>query len=88
MNKDTVTVYVEECAIIVPSVLYRDDRLVIKNLPEKSQLKIYNAPGQIVFTNENYTDEFAAWMVSEGTYYYELSIPEGEIKKGKIVVIK
>ncbi len=65
-----------------------NETFFIENLPEQSHLIIYNRWGQSVLDKNNYLNNWDAYDLGAGVYYYVLSLPNGEKKKGFVEVIK
>ncbi len=91
--KITITIEPLPSDIIIPNVFTpngdgNNDLFEIKNLSQLSRTTIYNRWGQIVLDKTNYLNNWDAQDVSGGVYYYVLSLPNGEKKKGFVQVIK
>ncbi|MBS1659003.1 MAG: gliding motility-associated C-terminal domain-containing protein, partial [Bacteroidetes bacterium] len=76
--------------LIIPNLLsaYGNSTWQIGNLPPKTEVMLYNALGQLVFRSENYANELTAAQLAAGMYFYEISPPQREEQKGKLVVIR
>ncbi len=77
----------------IPNVFTPDndganDLFFIENLPENSSIVIYNRWGQSILDKNNYVNNWDAHDVSAGIYYFVLSLPNGEKRKGFVQVIK
>lgn len=80
------TVTVESgCQIVIPNVFSpnsdgENDRFVIEGiLGKQNTVKIFNRWGQMVYSTVNYRNQWDGDDVTDGTYYYEVSV-EGEDK--------
>ncbi|MEO6883528.1 MAG: gliding motility-associated C-terminal domain-containing protein [Bacteroidia bacterium] len=93
-STDTVTVTVcppptlQIPNVITPNNDGKNDYFVIENLPDNSELTIYNRWGNNVYQSLNYQNNWKADEVNAGTYYYLLTLPNKEVKKGFLEVIK
>ncbi|MEO6884528.1 MAG: gliding motility-associated C-terminal domain-containing protein [Bacteroidia bacterium] len=92
---DDVSVYAcgDSSIFSIPNVFTpngdgKNDVFLIQDLPENSELIIYNRWGNIVYQSLNYQNDWKANGVSAGTYYYILKLPNKEIKKGFVQIIK
>lgn len=56
--------------LITPNGDQKNDSFDLTNLNPYLQVHIYNRWGDLVFSQESYTDEFAAQDLSDGVYYY------------------
>ncbi|MEO6883950.1 MAG: gliding motility-associated C-terminal domain-containing protein [Bacteroidia bacterium] len=74
--------------VITPNNDGKNDYFVIENLPDNSELTIYNRWGNNVYQSLNYQNNWKADEVNAGTYYYLLTLPNKEVKKGFLEVIK
>jgi hypothetical protein len=72
-------------------------KLGFYNLPKKCTIKIFSYSGQLVNTIEHETNLYsAAWYqitrndqeIASGVYFYVVQTPDGNISKGKFVVIR
>src|SRR5690606_10679731 len=73
---DTVTVEIQ-CPIIIPNVITangdgKNDFFIIQNIDQYpgNQVYIYNRWGTLVFSKENYANDWDGEGMSEGTYFY------------------
>ncbi len=64
-----------------------NDYFVIKNLPVGSRLKIWDRWGVLVFSTEDYLNNWEAQGLSSGVYYYVLGTPKKDYK-GWLQVIR
>ncbi|MBS1658388.1 MAG: gliding motility-associated C-terminal domain-containing protein [Bacteroidetes bacterium] len=76
--------------LIIPNLLsaYGNSTWQIGNLPPKTEVMLYNALGQLVFRSENYANELTAAQLAAGMYFYEITPPQREMQKGKLVVVR
>jgi len=74
--------------IITPNNDGKNDAFYIGNLPEQSNLTIFNRWGKTVYHSLNYQNNWEAADVVSGTYYYLLTLPDGTLKKGFLEIIK
>ncbi len=50
-------------------------------------LRIIRIVGQIIFKAQNYSNTFSASQVNTGMYYYSLRLNDGNVSKGKLLVV-
>ncbi|MEO6882454.1 MAG: gliding motility-associated C-terminal domain-containing protein [Bacteroidia bacterium] len=74
--------------VITPNNDGKNDYFYIENLPQNAELTIYNRWGNNVYQSLNYQNNWKADEVNAGTYYYLLTLPNKEVKKGFLEVIK
>jgi gliding motility-associated-like protein len=94
--KDTVTVVIKVGAeVVMPNVFTpgsdgKNDKLVIKNINfyKEAQLTIFNRWGNKIYEATNYDNSWDGGNSPSGTYFYVLSIPEKETKKGTLTIIR
>jgi gliding motility-associated-like protein len=60
----------------------------IQFLPPNSQLIIYNRWGRIVYQSNNYQNDWNGDNLSDGVYYYILTLPSGNTTKGTVTILK
>ncbi|HEY9049826.1 MAG TPA: gliding motility-associated C-terminal domain-containing protein [Ohtaekwangia sp.] len=66
----------------------RNDVLVVQ-APDQVDIKIYNQWGRLVFQEENYQNDWAGAGLSEGVYYYRVTVPTEQTScKGWVHLIK
>ena len=53
-----------------------------------TQLQIFNRWGNVVYTQNDYQDNWDASNLSEGVYFYVFSLPDGQSYKGSVSIIK
>ncbi len=96
VRQDSVIVFVTpknqpEPPIIVPTLINvsQTEYFEILNLPEGNQkLEIFNYLGQVVYTSENYLNDWPIKKLSASLYLYRLILANGEVMKGKFVVVR
>ncbi|MGN6645309.1 MAG: gliding motility-associated C-terminal domain-containing protein [Cytophaga sp.] len=74
--------------LITPNKDGKNDRFEIMALPVGSELKIVNRWGNQVYSSDNYDNSWDADEDSDGVYYYELTLPNGDRHKGWVDVIR
>ncbi len=79
--------------IKIPNVFTPNGDLVneyfaIKNLPDNSNLSIYNRYGSLVYEKNGYSNDWSANNLPEGMYYYLLSTSGNQTFKGWVQVMK
>lgn len=74
-----------------------DDQLGFYGLPKECTIRIFSYAGQLIETIEHNVPVYTtAWFqttkngqeIASGIYFYVVTTPEGEVSKGKFVVIK
>jgi hypothetical protein len=93
---DTVRVTVKEICVdttgnsnpSIPTILSRSDNplFVIRNLPNSSQLLIYNIIGQLIYNVKDYQNDFNTQSLGSACYIYRLLYGNGKSIKGKFFV--
>ena len=86
---DSVFVNYQELPIIIPNPQLASEAFKIINLPQGSNVNLYDALGQIVFEINNYTLNASSPMGRLGgasIYYYKIVLTHGEVISGKVVV--
>ena len=74
--------------LITPNKDGKNDRFEIMALPVGSELLIVNRWGNRVYISSNYDNSWDADEDSDGVYYYELKLPNGDKHKGWLEVIR
>jgi hypothetical protein len=85
---DTISVSVKELSLIIPSIISQGQAFFISNLPPNSNLKIFNALGQLIYINSNYQNNFVP-IIATAIYYVELNYTDNKKEKtyrGKLLV--
>jgi hypothetical protein len=70
--------------LIIPTYIKNEEYFYITGLPVNSNLQVYNAIGQIVFKENNYSQKLNTQQLSTGIYFYNLQLPSGEAYRGKV----
>ena len=93
--KDTLQIIYNELPIIIPSPQFigKGNTFTILNLPTNSSVALYNALGQIVFLQNNYTSSsslsFGEGMgEASGIYFYKIVLPNNEVLNGKLLLLE
>ncbi len=73
--------------LFIPSYISGDDFFEIQGLSENNELLIFNSLGQIIYKKQNYSNKFSALQVNTGMYYYSLRMSNGNVSKGKLLVV-
>ncbi len=81
----------EELPIIVPNPQFigKGNSFVILNLPAGSSVALYNALGQIIFAENNYTPNTSLPFGEGrgGAYFYKIVLADGRVINGKLVIV-
>ncbi len=90
---DTMNISIIDCDTILPITFFiptlwnkADGNYSIPALPSNSSFEIYNTIGQLIFKEENYTNNWNTNKVSTGIYLYKLRFADGKEYKGKLFV--
>ncbi len=75
--------------ITYSNLFYSGDNtgFIIKNLKPNSEFVIYDLLGRILFYSSDYKNNWGT-QVAAGVYLYQLTFPQGEKQKGKLVLVK
>lgn len=91
---DTINVVVNDCAVLAPNVFTpggdgNNDLLVFTGLEDfpNSTLLVYNRWGNKIYEDLNYQNNWNGGSVSDGTYYYILTLNDGRSLTGFVTVI-
>jgi len=57
-------------------------------LPQGATLEIFNRWGEMVYHSVNYGNDWGGKDVDSGVYYYLISLPNKERKRGFVEVVK
>lgn len=74
--------------VITPNGDGLNDFFTIKNLPNYSQLTVFNKKKKIVFSSTNYKNDWDGANEPEGAYDYELILPNGNTIFGTLNIIR
>jgi gliding motility-associated-like protein len=92
---DSVLVTREHCDILVPNVITPNndginDYFYIHGLEKYSStmLTIYDRNGRIVFTSNDYQNDWTGDKLSDGSYYFVLRFSDGLEKHGSLTILK
>ncbi len=92
---DSVLVTREHCDILVPNVITPNndginDYFYIHGLEKYSNtmLTIYDRNGRIVFTSNDYQNDWTGDKLSDGSYYFVLRFSDGLEKHGSLTILK
>lgn len=93
-EEDTIQIAVRDCDVIPPNVFTpngdgTNDVLVffgLENFPG-SQLLVYNRWGGKMYESSDYHNDWNASGVSDGTYYYVLTLPDGTNMTGFLTIL-
>jgi hypothetical protein len=91
-----ITVYCKPTPPVLPvvepvfgfnTIIYSGQTFFIRALEPNTQVSVYNALGQLIFTSTNYQNDLLADELSSGIYFYRMIPPDGLERNGKICVI-
>jgi hypothetical protein len=86
----TIAKPVLELQIIIPNpqIIGKGGTFKILNLPPNNSVMLYDAMGQIVFKETNYTNNFSLDFIAEGIYFYKIVLPTDIIINGKLLILE
>jgi hypothetical protein len=67
-------------------IITAGDYFIIRNLPQGAQIWVYDALGQIIYSEENYNNQWQPDL-SQAVYFVDLYLPSGEAIRGKVLVL-
>jgi hypothetical protein len=91
---DTVQIVYNELPIIIPNPQFigKGNSFTILNLPNNSSVQLYNALGQTISLENDYTPNtslpFGEGWGGAGIYFYVVTLPNGTILKGKLLILE
>ena len=90
----TVTVTSEQCSqsLIIPTIIYSagsQTKWHIINLPQgNNSVTLYDELGRVFYNSLNYQNDYDMRMLSSAMYFYRLTLENGEVYAGKVVVVR
>jgi gliding motility-associated-like protein len=94
IDQDTVHIVFNECSVFAPNVFTpggdgNNDMLVFDGLEDfpGSSLLVFNRWGNKVFEDSDYTNDWTGGQLSDGTYYYILTLNDGRNLTGFVTLI-
>jgi hypothetical protein len=87
---DSINIKLKTFELIIPSIIPKNQNLIINNLPANSSLKVFDALGQIIYQSSNYQNNFMPLM-AHAVYFVELAyVVDNQSKKylGKLLVVE
>lgn len=60
-----------------------NDYFAITGLEKGTKLLVFNRWGQVVYSNNNYDNEWSPNDLMDGVYFYSLTLPSGEVSNSK-----
>jgi len=89
-----VTVTSEQCSqsLIIPTIIYSagsQTKWHIINLPQgNNSVTLYDELGRVFYNSLNYQNDYDMRMLSSAMYFYRLTLENGEVYAGKVVVVR
>jgi gliding motility-associated-like protein len=74
--------------LITPNNDGKNDRFEVLSLPMNSELKITNRWGDTIYKSDNYDNSWDGDELTDGIYYYTLTLPNDANYKGWIEIIR
>ena len=74
--------------IIIPSILFGNQNLFISGLESNSKLELFDERGRLVFSQEDYQNDFWSTNLAQGMYVARLTRPNGETLQQKVGVVR
>jgi gliding motility-associated-like protein len=91
----TVIVKVNDCILEIPNIFTpnndaSNDRFVIKGLESfpDSKVQIFNRWGKMIFSSDDYKNDWTGDDHSDGVYYYVLSLKDGRAFNGTLTLLR
>lgn len=89
--KSVLETSLEVYDFVTPNNDGKNDFFVIKNLDQYAgnQLTVFNSYGSVVFTRQNYTNDWSASELPDGSYFYQLKVTGvADAKTGGFTVLR
>lgn len=74
--------------LMTPNNDGKNDQFEILGLPGGSTLNVFNRWGNVVYQSNDYDNLWTGNSISDGVYYYDLLLPDGNKYKGWLQVLK
>lgn len=94
-DEQSETIEIVPCDIVVPNVFTPNndgvnDDLEFTNLQyfNGARLRVFNRWGQVVYESDAYKNNWKAEGISDGTYFYTLSVPNLMNMQGEITILR
>ena len=94
-DRDSVTINVNPCDVVVPNIFTpgtgdQNATFAIINLERypNSNLQIFNRWGEKVYFSTNYQNDWNGGNMPDGTYYYILTLENLVVKKGFVTIVR
>ncbi|MEI6764000.1 MAG: gliding motility-associated C-terminal domain-containing protein [Bacteroidota bacterium] len=91
----TVVVKVNDCILEIPNIFTpntdgSNDKFVIKGLESfpDSKLQIFNRWGKMIFSSDDYKNDWTGDDHSDGVYYYVLALKDGREFNGTLTLLR
>lgn len=84
---------IQPLQVVIPNVFTPNkdglnDTFKIENLPKNSQLNVYSRWGNLVYQSNNYNNDWTGDNLSDGVYYYILTLSSGNSTKGTVTILR
>ncbi|MGP8215642.1 MAG: choice-of-anchor L domain-containing protein [Bacteroidia bacterium] len=94
-DRDSVTINVNPCDIVVPNIFTPgsgniNSTFSIINLDKypNSNLQIFNRWGDMIYYSTNYQNDWTGDNEPDGTYFYIITLENLEVKKGFVTIVR
>jgi hypothetical protein len=87
-TEDSITSPTPPLEIIIPNLLLAGEAWQIQNLDPEAIIMLFNSAGQLLFFQKASTLGSHPLRLSGGMYFYRIILPNQEIWKGKVCVVK
>ncbi|HTF04692.1 MAG TPA: T9SS type A sorting domain-containing protein [Bacteroidia bacterium] len=75
-------------AIVIPTMLHGDQNIFISGLEKNSKFELYDDRGRLIYSAEDYQNDFWSTNLAAGIYIARLTRPDGEQIAKKICVVR
>ncbi|HTF04691.1 MAG TPA: T9SS type A sorting domain-containing protein [Bacteroidia bacterium] len=75
-------------AIVIPTMLHGDQNIFISGLETNSKFELYDDRGRLIYSAEDYQNDFWSTNLAAGIYIARLTRPDGEQIAKKICVVR
>ena len=89
---DTISVRTNQCVTGIvettnPIRLKYFPYLYVYDIVLQTELSVYNLLGQLIYTSNNYQNDWDVRTVSKAVYVFQIKTPDGRSSNGRVVVV-